>query len=73
MSHGLAALGGAGGLLAVGSVLNKIDWFADKPKLKLGTAAVVGILGGFGCSFTECSAIDNGCAPELLMAPAQFG
>lgn len=46
MSHGFAALGGAGGLLAVGSVLNKIDWFADKPKLKLGTAAVVGILGG---------------------------
>lgn len=46
MSHGLAAVGGAGGLLAVGSILNKIEWFNDKPNAKLGAAAVVGILGG---------------------------
>ncbi len=45
-SHLTAAAAGAGGILAVTNLMDRIDYFADKPNGKLLTEGLVGILGG---------------------------
>jgi hypothetical protein len=44
----VAALAGAGGILAVSNALNMINYFADKPRWKAGAAIALGVLGGMG-------------------------
>ncbi|HMO94950.1 MAG TPA: hypothetical protein PKD27_02450 [Tepidiformaceae bacterium] len=45
-SHLIAAAAGAGGILAVMNIMDRIDYFADKPKAKMLTEALVGLVGG---------------------------
>jgi len=45
-SHLIAAAAGAGGILAVLNIFDRIDYFADKPKAKMLAEAVVGLVGG---------------------------
>jgi hypothetical protein len=42
----VSALAGGGGILVTANVLERIDYFADKPRLKAAAAALLGVVGG---------------------------
>jgi hypothetical protein len=45
-AHVVSALAGGGGILIVANIMERIEYFADKPKLKAGLTALLGIVGG---------------------------
>lgn len=45
-ASGVGVLAGAGGILAVTNVLERIDYLADKPRWKAGVALATGLVGG---------------------------
>lgn len=45
-AHAVAGLAGGGGILIVANIMERVAYFADKPKLKAGLTAVLGLIGG---------------------------